>query len=193
MLSNIIQPGDPEFFHPGRKGMLSKLFKRPWPPGFFWPECPCCDTGDCPSCGFCLDDLSPQIFQFSISGVEDDVGSNCDDYNGTWQVECETPTDDLCEWWSEEFAPGGEPRYILQIKKAVNPVAQIHWVQYQLHALGFLGFGGPLFAFWTWDGPNVPDTDPLELVDCMVSHNLEFRSNSTACKTWPSIVAVAPV
>jgi hypothetical protein len=26
--------------------MLSELFKQPWPPGYFWPQCPCCANDD---------------------------------------------------------------------------------------------------------------------------------------------------
>lgn len=166
---------------------------------FFW-ACRCCavegtgtGTGtDCPSCDFCLDDLSPQIFEFSISGVQNDVDSDCDDYNGTWQVECKTPLETFCPWWSDLF-PSGEPRYVLEISKGTNPVLLTHWVQYRLVALGSLGFAGPLFATWFFEGTDVPDTDPLELVDCLVSHDLNLVTNSTACKTWPSTVTVAPV
>ena len=49
--------------------MLSKLFNLPWPPGFFFPECPCCADEDTPWCGFGSLKLFLQSGQFTSTVI----------------------------------------------------------------------------------------------------------------------------
>ena len=154
--------------------MLSKLFKLPWPPGFFFPGCPCCIEQV--TCATCTDSTLAKIWEFTISGVTNGSCSNCaNDYNGTFQVTnvfvCRSNTSELTTCGSFTSLE----RYRLDILSGPGP------------SFGRLSSHIGLEKQSIWSNADF---------DCLGSNVLtqEFPSDSNdVCFGWPSTVTVKPI
>lgn len=81
--------------------MLSKLFNLPWPPGFFWPDCPCCLTGPCATFKCGDPDPSPVTWEFAIAGITNGTCTDCSNLNRTYTLVDNPVAAAGCHDWEE--------------------------------------------------------------------------------------------
>ena len=152
--------------------MLSKLFSLPWPPQFFYPRCPCCIT-----CGGCTGDV-PRSWSFTISGVTDATCTDCDNYNGTFQVDFLNDTGTTCLWETTERGV------------CTDPVTTKERWRFLINTSGKMQinvFTGNGFSADTWRKTGGP-------FDCLTSHVLSNDGQGTMpCDTFPSTITISPV
>lgn len=94
---------------------LSRIFKRPWPPEFFWQNCPCCeacpapatcDEGACVAfgtvedCSYCATAPWRYKINFGVSPCFDCCPNASGQHTVCW--------DSSCTWKSKTFACGGD-------------------------------------------------------------------------------------
>lgn len=162
----IVQPGDAEFTHPGRKGMLSKLFKRPWPPGFFWGGCPCCSPSL--DCDQCEEGTGPQVWDFTLSGITNSFCGDCDDHNTTTELNYVSG----CLWESAEV-----PSCATEVWKFGYNAGLDSWFLSHKNIAVILRY-------------SIAGDD----FDCEAENVLDFDfDNHNQCTNWPSTITITPV
>lgn len=146
--------------------MLSKLFNLPWPPGFFWLDCPCCGV-ECSEC----DGPAARTWEITVAGVTNGTCSNCGDYNGTFQLN-HNPLGG-CSWFTVFNSSGctvfGVSNWLLGIDSS-NAVLNAQGdfttaVEYRLATSSF---------------------------DCLGSNVMTLISSGSECNNWPSTITIAP-
>ena len=148
--------------------MLSKLFHLPWPPEFFWPECPCCGI----TCSECTD-LAPSVWKITVSGITNGDCSTCSVFNGT---DIQLPDFGIdCTWASEPaqsscFSPPGTGELWV-----LNTTFGVEWV--------LTAQGNPTIGRWTRS---------LASFDCLGSNVMTLASSSSQCNNLPSTITIAP-
>lgn len=152
----------------------SRLFKNPWPPEFFFPNCNCCDTPF--GCPFCVDGIASENWEFTVAGVINDANceasGNCDLFNRTHAL---TPSGQ-CLWVSPIYDTGcslhtGVYRFIF----SVNVLGSMNLQLKDTSTTATL-------VSWRLAAP----------VDCVGSNILTINSIGV-CTGWPTTITVSPV
>lgn len=143
---------------------------------FFWPDCPCCESG-CPQC---LGSESAETYEFTFSGATADSCNQVSKINKTHQVVGDgSDQGGECFWSSESFFTlCGLDEYFWRL------IADGVFLRTELE---LRSIGGSLEVIYRLSSaPDFPD--------CLADRTLAKVSGGSESKFhWPSSVTVSPV